>query len=72
MIIGAAAVVGWCIRHVLNAQELQSAQLVKALEINEMLLREIHHRVKNNLQFVMSLVRLQMRGQRHEVCLPRW
>ncbi len=62
MIIGAAAVVGWWVRHLLRAQEQQSAQLAKALETNEMLLREIHHRVKNNLQSVMSLVRLQMRG----------
>lgn len=62
MVIGAAAVVGWWIRHLLRTQEQQSAQLAKALETNEMLLREIHHRVKNNLQSVMSLVRLQMRG----------
>jgi two-component sensor histidine kinase len=62
MIIGGAAIAGWWIRHLLRAQEQQSAQLAKALETNEMLLREIHHRVKNNLQSVMSLVRLQMRG----------
>lgn len=52
----------WWILHLLRAQEQQSAQLAKALETNEMLLREIHHRVKNNLQSVMSLIRLQMRG----------
>jgi len=62
MVIGAAAVAGWWIRHLLRTQEQQSAQLMKALDTNEMLLREIHHRVKNNLQSVMSLVRLQMRG----------
>ncbi|MBB3965918.1 histidine kinase dimerization/phosphoacceptor domain -containing protein [Rhizobium metallidurans] len=62
MIIGGAAVAAWWILHLLRAQEQQSAQLAKALESNEMLLREIHHRVKNNLQSVMSLVRLQMRG----------
>ncbi len=62
MIIGAATVVGWWIRQLLGAQERQSTQLAKALETNEMLLREIHHRVKNNLQSVISLVRLQMRG----------
>ncbi|GEO87335.1 ATP-binding protein [Rhizobium cremeum] len=62
MIIGGAAFAGWWILHLLRAQEQQSAQLAKALQTNEMLLREIHHRVKNNLQSVMSLVRLQMRG----------
>lgn len=62
MVIGGAAAAGWWIRHLLRDQEQQSAQLAKALETNEMLLREIHHRVKNNLQSVMSLVRLQMRG----------
>lgn len=62
IIIGGAAIAGWWILHLLRAQEQQSEQLAKALETNEMLLREIHHRVKNNLQSVMSLVRLQMRG----------
>ena len=34
-------------------------ELEEALERNRFLLREIHHRVKNNLQTVASLVRLQ-------------
>lgn len=34
-------------------------QLEQALERNAFLFREIHHRVKNNLQAVMSLLRLQ-------------
>jgi two-component system, sensor histidine kinase PdtaS len=62
VVIGGAMAAGWWILHLLKAQEQQSAQLAKALETNEMLLREIHHRVKNNLQSVMSLVRVQMRG----------
>lgn len=35
-----------------------SAQLRAALDNNQLLLREIHHRVKNNLQSVQSLIRL--------------
>ena len=38
---------------------LQRAQLAKAFETNQMLFREIHHRVKNNLQAVNSLINLQ-------------
>jgi two-component system, sensor histidine kinase PdtaS len=34
-------------------------ELSQALRQNEMLLREVHHRVKNNLQIVASLIRLQ-------------
>ena len=50
--------VGWIV-HLLRADAKRNRQLVQALEHNEFLLREIHHRVKNNLQAVSSLIRLQ-------------
>ncbi|MGE7368410.1 sensor histidine kinase [Neorhizobium sp. NPDC001467] len=37
----------------------RNEELEQALERNRFLLREIHHRVKNNLQAVLALVRLQ-------------
>jgi two-component sensor histidine kinase len=52
-----AAAIIWIMR-LLRKDELRRAQLVEALEHNRMLVRDTHHRVKNNLQAIMSLVRL--------------
>lgn len=44
-----------------TARREEKRRLGEALAANETLLREVHHRVKNNLQIVSSLLRLQLR-----------
>lgn len=59
----------WRTRQLLRIQDDQSAALQIALDNNEFLLREVHHRVKNNLQSVMSLIRLHMKGNENSKAL---
>ncbi|WP_426131429.1 sensor histidine kinase [Pararhizobium sp. PWRC1-1] len=56
--IGLIAAASW-IKHLLSRDIARSTALSVALEENQLLLREIHHRVKNNLQSVQSLIRMQ-------------
>lgn len=53
------AFLAWITFRWLARETRQRDQLAAALEANQMLFREIHHRVKNNLQAVSSLVNLQ-------------
>jgi two-component sensor histidine kinase len=53
---------GWLIfrlRQLMRIDEDRQQQLVAAMDRTNFLLRELHHRVKNNLQTVMSLIRLE-------------
>ena len=49
----------WWIVKLLHRDARRTKDLQASVELNTMLFREIHHRVKNNLQSVQALVRMQ-------------
>jgi two-component system, sensor histidine kinase PdtaS len=56
-LLGLAAAIFWIWRLLQNDQQ-QRRDLINALEHNRMLVKDTHHRVKNNLQSIMSMVRM--------------
>ena len=51
----------------ISTQKKQDKQLKESLKDKEILLQEIHHRVKNNLAIISSLLELQKDNVSHEV-----
>lgn len=60
---------GWSLRKVNKQLTLQKEVLGRNAEEKQMLLNEIHHRVKNNLQVVSSLLNMQSREVKDEKVL---
>ncbi len=50
----------------ITAQKAAQSALAEALQAKDMLLYEVHHRVKNNLQIINSLLSLQLRSVQDE------
>ncbi|RDL47912.1 putative sensor histidine kinase pdtaS [Ensifer sp. M14] len=57
-VVGLLAAGAW-IKYLLSIDAAKSERLTAALDENQLLMREIHHRVKNNFQSVQSLIRTQ-------------
>lgn len=48
----------WWIASLINRDQRTKRQLIETVEHNQMLVRDTHHRVKNNLQAIMSMIRM--------------
>jgi len=53
-----------------KARETHTQTLEEMLQQKEMLLKEVHHRVKNNMQVMMSLIRMQIRRADEAARIP--
>jgi two-component sensor histidine kinase len=62
-LLGLAAAIFWIWRLLQNDQR-QKFDIINALELNRMLVKDTHHRVKNNLQSIMSMIRMHNMPER--------